>query len=82
MSQTSWLMVAALIHAVLVTAVVVVVFRTAGYKNSQRAAQIVIALLVPLAGAALVLSMAREAVTDSTKPPDSAGFDQQGYNGD
>jgi ABC-type nickel/cobalt efflux system permease component RcnA len=81
MSSASWLIVAALIHAVVVTLVSVVVSRISGYKNSQRAAQIAIAALIPVVGAVLVLTMAREAVKEPPQPPDSR-FDPQGYNGD
>ena len=74
-------MVAALVHAVVVALVAVVVSRISGYRNSQPAAQVAIAALVPVVGAVLVLSMAREAVKEPSQPPDSR-FDPQGYNGD
>ena len=74
-------MVAALVHAVVVALVAVVVSRISGYRNSQRAAQIAIAALVPVVGAVLVLSMARKTVKEPSQPPDSR-FDPQGYNGD
>ena len=80
MPPTSWLIVAALVHAILVAVVAVVVLRNSGYKNSQRAGQIAIAAAVPIVGAALVLVMAREAVAEPSKPRDS-GFDPQDFNG-
>ena len=81
MSSASWLMFAALAHAVVVTLVSIVVSRVSGYRNSQRAAQVAFAALVPVVGAVLILSMAREAMKEPSQPPESR-FDPQGYNAD
>jgi hypothetical protein len=80
MPSTSWLIVATLVHAVLVAVVAAVVFRTSGYKNSQRLGQIALAAAVPIFGTVLVLVMAREAVAEPPKSRHS-GFDPQDYNG-
>jgi hypothetical protein len=81
MSSTFWLIAATSVHAAFVAAAAVAVFRVTSYTNSQRAWQILVAVVLPILGAIVILAMAKAAVADPPAPSDSR-FDPQSYNGE
>lgn len=79
MEPDDFLMSALAIHGLLFAGAVVAIHRVGAYSMTQRILQVLIALVVPLFGAALVIGMAREALA-KPEGPDESRFDRN-YTG-